>query len=195
MTLTPLPLMTSGRTMRGIIDVSSITLLGKFILVTPNLYLVCCSMHPYIYRLSSLLYSTGLSSMMFVPTADPPQISTQPQDQIEAVGSATFTVQVSGKQPITYRWECKLTGHSEYQLVSIRGTGVCGGDTNTLTIDDIRKDDEGDYRCLIYNSAGKVHSGDAKLILGMLFNAPLHLLSILVIILYWLILNDVRSYS
>ena len=103
--------------------------------------------------------------MMFVPTADPPQISTQPQDQIEAVGSATFTVQVSGKQPIAYSWECKLTGHSEYQVVSIQGTGVRGGDTNTLTIDDIRKDDEGDYRCLIYNSAGKVHSSDAKLIL------------------------------
>ena len=128
-------------------------------------------------------------------TGEAPEITSHPQYQINATGKATFTVQVSGKQPITCRWECKLTGHSEYQLVSIRGTGVRGGDTNTLTIDDIRKDDEGDYRCLIYNSAGKVHSSDAKLILGMLFNAPLHLLSILVIILYWLILNDVRSYS
>ena len=141
------------------------------------------------------------------------------------MGTATFTVQVSGTYPLTYHWECAVAGHSEWQPVSARGKGIRRGDTNTLAIhdigiaghrewqpvstrgnevhgdmvsykwesnrdgssewylvssrgsgddtdtlvlNDIEKGNEGNYRCVIRNSAGEVTSDSVKLTLGML---------------------------
>ena len=103
--------------------------------------------------------------MMLVPTADPPQISTQPQDQIEAVRSTSFSVQVRGTLPFSYSWEYNLDAGSKWQHVSSRASGV---DTDTLVINDIEKGDEGNYRCVISNFAGSINSKSAKLTLGTL---------------------------
>ena len=106
-----------------------------------------------------------ISNLLSRPTAEPPQLSTEPEDQIDVFGRATFSVQVRGTLPFSYSWECNLDDGSKWQSVSSRGNGV---DTDTLVLNDIEKGDEGNYRCIISNLAGSINSKIAKLTLGML---------------------------
>ena len=125
-----------------------------------------------------------------LPAAESPQISTQPQDQMDVVGRAAFSVQVNGTQPLSYRWECNLDGGSEWQLVASRASG---DDTNVLVIDHIQKGDEGKYRCVISNPAGEVHSESAKLTVGMLHMTHLQLPSLFSMAFVFLQLSLLRS--
>ena len=100
-------------------------------------------------------------------TAESPQISTQPQDLVETVTVAVFTVQATGTEPLAYCWEWKPQGHDEWKVLSNGVDEVQGADTATLTIAGLQKSHEGSYRCTVTNCAGRMASESANLTLGM----------------------------
>ena len=120
------------------------------------------SHHVFSSTIMTTLLNSNLLSRL---TAEPPKISTEPEDQIDVFGRATFSVQIRGTLPFSYSWECNLDDGNKWQHVSSRGSGV---DTDTLILNDIEKGDEGNYRCVISNLAGSINSKSAKLTLGML---------------------------
>ena len=140
----------------------------------PNLLLVC-SIHDIAFvfnqpashhvLISTTMSILPISNVLSRPTAEPPKISTEPEDQIDVFGRATFSVQVRGTLPFSYSWKCNLADGSKWQHVSSRGSGV---DTDTLVLNNVEKGDEGNYRCVIGNFAGSINSKSAKLTLGML---------------------------
>ena len=76
----------------------------------------------------------------------------------------TFTVQASGIQPLSYRWESEQG--NQWVPLSSDGDRILGVETATLTIDNIQKADEVKYRCIVSNPNGSVPSEPATLRLG-----------------------------
>ena len=65
----------------------------------------------------------------------------------------TFCVETTGKPPLHFSW---LHGK----------TAVKGAQSSVLTLTDVRKSDEGEYRCLLENQFGKILSKPAELQVG-----------------------------
>jgi len=106
---------------------------------------------------------------LFIPTADPPHITTHPKGLKDAVPGqpVTFTVHASGTEPISYQWQWKPPagddqGESEeWQLCDMEWFHNI-----TLKIPDVQKLNEGSYQCVVSNCAGSQTSNTAKLSVG-----------------------------
>lgn len=82
---------------------------------------------------------------------DPPVIQTQPAGADLLIGSpVTFSVTVTGSEPLTYQW-------------IMAGTNLPGATSSSLTINSVKASDVGAYSVLISNGAGSVQSSDAVL--------------------------------
>ena len=104
--------------------------------------------------------------MLFLPVAEPPSITTHPQQKVAVQGTtAKFTIQATGTEPLSYLWQWKpakkwwMWGASkEWKTCDAKGS-----DSATLTIPNVGKTNEGSYRCVISNCAGSQTSEPAKL--------------------------------
>jgi len=107
---------------------------------------------------------------MSLCAADPPRITTHPQELYGVVPGkpVTFTVQVISTEPLTYQWQWKPAGEGS-------GSGEwqqCDADsfrdasTPKLTIAGVQKSNEGSYHCVVSNCAGIQTSKPAKLCVG-----------------------------
>lgn len=104
----------------------------------------------------------------FLSAADRPQILVQPQDApaVPPKGDAVFTIEVIGTEPLTFSWEFKLSGHTKWH--ALLGVGrIMGTDGDKLVIGQVKKLDEGQYRCVVSNNAGTTVSEVANFTLGM----------------------------
>jgi Concanavalin A-like lectin/glucanases superfamily/Immunoglobulin I-set domain/Immunoglobulin domain len=94
-----------------------------------------------------------------VSTNQPPQIITQPANQIAVAGAtASFTVAATGSAPLNYQWQLNgqnLTNSSHF----------VGATSSTLTIVGVTAADVGSYRVIVSNAAGSTTSPAASLTL------------------------------
>ncbi len=96
-------------------------------------------------------------------SARAPEISQQPAEQRVAVGgTATFTVQASGFEPLSYRWQ-------RNQLDLTDGGKISGATTSTLQVANCGADEMGSYRCVITNAYGSATSNPATLTVALTF--------------------------
>ena len=100
-------------------------------------------------------------SLLYLYVADPPRITTHPQDLKNAVPGkpVMFTIQATGTEPLNYHWQWKpieKDGSQNWQLCDAEWS-----DGATLTIP-MQKSNEGSYRCVISNCAGNQASIPAK---------------------------------
>jgi len=99
--------------------------------------------------------------MLLFGLDEPPQVTTHPESlsNVSLGTAAMFTIQTTGTEPLKYLWQWKPAGEGdgseEWQL--------CGVEKPVLTIPSVQKSDEGQYRCVIYNLAGRQISKPAKL--------------------------------
>ena len=76
-----------------------------------------------------------------------------------------FTAEGSGTEPLNYQWEWKQAiGDGEWQPCNVER--FPGADSSTLTILSLQKSNEGSFRCVISNCAGKETSNPAELSVG-----------------------------
>ena len=115
-------------------------------------------------HLSSILYEL----VVFLHAADPPRVTTHPMGVKDAVPGhpITFTVHVTGTEPMKYQWWWKPAGDEqggteEWQLCDMEWS-----DGTTLRIPSVQKLNEGSYQCVISNCAGIQISTEAKLSVG-----------------------------
>ena len=103
---------------------------------------------------------------VFLHPVEPPRITVHPQELKNAFPGkpVTFSIQVTGTEPLYYHWEHKTGG----------GSGkwkVCGVEKfpgRTLTIPSVQKSNEGSYRCIVENDVGSDTSKCATLTVGEL---------------------------
>ena len=99
----------------------------------------------------------------------PPKVLTSPLDSFNIVAkqSVTFVVKASGDEPLEYQWQQNtLTEAESWKPLVSDGSSYEGADTPKLTFPSVGKDDEGKYRCLVFNKAGKIFSNSAALSIG-----------------------------
>ena len=98
-----------------------------------------------------------------LPVANPPRVTSHPEDlkNIVAGKHVTFTVQATGKEPLSYRWEWKHAESEKWQLCDAQGSSSA-----MVTIPSVQKSNEGSYRCVISNYAGSQTSNPAYLGVG-----------------------------
>lgn len=83
-----------------------------------------------------------------------PVITTQPQNQTNAVGTtASFTVEATGTAPLAYQWQKHLTDWS----------ALTGRTNATLVLSNVQTSDEADYRVAVTNADGATSSAPAHL--------------------------------
>ena len=107
----------------------------------------------------------------FLLVADPPTVTSHPQELKDAVPGkpVTFTVEATGTQPLSYQWEWKpAVGNGEWQPCDVER--FPGADSSTLTIPSAQKSNEGSYRCVVGNCAATQISNPAKLGVGKHLN-------------------------
>ena len=108
-----------------------------------------------------------LLPVFFLHVADPPSITTHPQDLKDTIQGkfAKFAIQATGTEPMNYHWQWKPAeeedGSKEWQLCPAES---CNG--ATLTIPSVQKCNEGSYCCVISNCAGTETSNPAQLGVG-----------------------------
>ena len=106
----------------------------------------------------------------YIHAADPPRITAHPQELKDAVPGKTamFSVEVTGTGPLSYKWEWSLAGErrgtEEWQPCDLES--FPGGGSSTVTIPSVQKSNEGSYRCVISNCAGRQISKPAQLTVG-----------------------------
>ena len=101
---------------------------------------------------------------LFLHVADPPRITTHPQDLKDAIQGkpAKFTIQATGTEPMNYHWNWKpATEEWEWQPCHAEWS-----DGATLTIPSVQKSNEGSYCCIVNNYAGNQTSNPAQLSVG-----------------------------
>src|SRR6185369_2274090 len=88
----------------------------------------------------------------FSGTDFPPTIVQQPQDQeaVERRDSPTFNVVANSATPITYQWQ-------------FNGVNIQGATNASLTLPNVRSDQDGTYRVTVSNQGGSVASQPVKL--------------------------------
>ncbi len=94
----------------------------------------------------------GLSNPFdVVPSNQPPVITTQPANQIVAVGGeATFNVRVYGTPPLSYQWRKD-------------GADIAGATASSLFLSNVQAGDVGTYTVLVTNLFGSTTSSNALL--------------------------------
>ena len=90
-------------------------------------------------------------------------MTVQPVDQSNIVPGdhVSFGVTATGTAPLSYQWQ-----KDEVDLTD--GGSITGATTATLTITGVMESDEGGYRCVVTNIAGRVTSNPAMLTVGEL---------------------------
>ena len=99
--------------------------------------------------------------------ADPPRVTSHQHDLKDVVpgNTVTFTAEATGTQPLNYQWEWKpAMNDGEWQPCDVGR--FPGAGSSTLTIPSAQKSNEGSYRCIISNCAGKGTSNPVKLSVG-----------------------------
>ena len=117
------------------------------------------------YALSEQIinWDLGIIAFFCLPP-EPPTITSHPQEMKDAVpgNPVTFTVQATGTDPLTYKWQWKSAeedgGSEEWQPRDVEST--------SLTIPSVHKYNEGSYCCVVSNIAGTQTSEAAKLSIG-----------------------------
>ena len=112
-------------------------------------------------------YWCPTSAVYFYTAAQPPILTTHPQQLNDAVPgeTVTFTIQATGTEPLNYHWEHK-TGDGSGGWQSCNVESFPGANSSTLTIQCVQKSNEGSYRCTVSNCAGSNTSQCATLTLG-----------------------------
>ena len=139
------------------------------IIWTITVLLLCCWMLWFVWVLAMLCF-------VFIPTADPPQITTHPQGLKDVVPGhpVEFTIQAEGTEPLNYQWKQRPSGRSEgWQVCD--GESFEGADSSTLTIPSVQKSNEGSYHCTVSNCANSETSDSVTLTLGELKYCIMHL--------------------
>ena len=97
--------------------------------------------------------TTGNGTLKIAPT-----ITTQPQDvEVKENETATFTVKVTGTEPLSYQWQQSTDKGSSW-------TNIASATSDTYTTGKTTMDMSGtQYRCVVSNSAGSVISDAATL--------------------------------
>ena len=100
-----------------------------------------------------------------IPAAEPPEITAHPQELRNVLPGklVTFTVQATGAEPLSYKWELQ-TGCRTWQSCDVEG--FSGANSSTLTIPSVQKSNEGSYRCVISNIVGIQTTEPVKLSVG-----------------------------
>jgi len=102
---------------------------------------------------------TVITLLLFLAADGPgfgqaPIITTQPQDQTNAVGTAaTFTVTATGNEPLAYQWQKYTTAF----------TNLADCTNATFVLTNVQAADEGDYRVVVTNLDGATNSSAAHL--------------------------------
>ena len=92
-----------------------------------------------------------ISDDAILTVTEQPTILSQPADQSVALGSsATFFVNAAGAQPLTYQW-------------IFNGTVISGATGQSLTLTNVRPQDQGNYRVVVMNEFGSKMSEDGHL--------------------------------
>ena len=87
-----------------------------------------------------------------------PTITTQPADQtVTEGGTATFTVAVTGSEPLTYQWQQKTTDSSSWTDIPGAKSATYTTEATTTTMNGYQ------YHCVVSNGAGSVTSEAATL--------------------------------
>lgn len=103
-------------------------------------------------------YGTNTSASATLTVIDPPVITNEPASITNNAGTtATFTVGMSGTEPLSYQWYKNGTN----QLAD--GGKVFGATSNILTLSNVFGIDRGDYSVIVTNLAGTATSSNATL--------------------------------
>ena len=108
--------------------------------------------------------------IVYLHTADPPEIIAHPQELKDAVLDkfAMFTVQATGTEPLKYQWQHKMRAESgEWQSCDV--ARFSGATSSALIILSVQRSDEGSYRCIVSNTVGSLTSEPALLTTGEKF--------------------------
>ena len=86
---------------------------------------------------------------------------TDPVDQTDVTpgSNVSFSVTATGTKLLIYQWQKDGVNLSD-------GGSITGATTTTLTITGVTLSNEGDYRCVVTNSAGTDTSNTATLTVG-----------------------------
>ena len=109
----------------------------------------------------SQTYHIIIPILLIIAVDEPPNIISHPDSlkEVRPGKAVAFTVQATGTQPLTYEWQWRPAEEGEeseeWQSYDVEGP--------TLTIPHVQKSDEGQYRCVIYNTAGRQISKPAQL--------------------------------
>ena len=96
-----------------------------------------------------------------VDVDEPPKITSHPKclKEVSPGEAVAFTVQATGTKPLSYQWQWKPAeegdGSEEWR--------PCDVEEPTLTIPNVQKSDKGQYRCVVYNHAGRQISKPAEI--------------------------------
>ena len=105
--------------------------------------------------------TTWLSWFFFYPPVDPPDIIQSPSKQLEVdPGSqVVFSVDATTNAGVLmYQWQL-----NDRDLLHPSPENISGTTTATLTISNIDRRNEGMYRCIVSNDAGRTASNHAQL--------------------------------
>ena len=131
----------------------------EFMLGNPLSPNIPCEM---VYMVSEQPYTNTF--VLSIHVADPPRVIIHPQDlsNVAQGKSVKFTIQSTGTGPLNYKWEWKPTGGEattkQWQPCNPKW---CKGPT--LTISKVDESNEGSYRCVVSNDAGRDVSNPATL--------------------------------
>jgi len=112
-------------------------------------------------RYTVLVEHSGLSARMGAQAslrrAEPPRILWQPQQQTPVIGgNVLFRLQATGSQPLRYQWQKRESEDADW--IDIPGT-----DAPEFRVSAVTQLDVGDYRVLVSNDFGSLHSKPASL--------------------------------
>lgn len=99
--------------------------------------------------------------MVAVDVDEPPKVTNHPESlkEISQGKDVAFTVQATGAEPLSYQWQWKPAEAGDES----EDWQPCDMEGATITIPRVHKSDEGQYRCVISNHAGRQISKPAKL--------------------------------
>ena len=107
---------------------------------------------------------------LFWLTDEPPEVINHPESltEISQGKTASFTIQATGTEPMSYHWEWKpaVDGNGSEEWQPCNAERFSGTESSTLIISSVQKLNEGNYRSMISNYAGSKTSQPAKLSVG-----------------------------